>query len=127
MAAVVGEPGMVLAILNRIVIRHYFQEIFMSSDKRSPSAPASAKPAAAPKGASVSAETAPAETARPEGNFILYPPDSVVDVPNFPHPDPAKDETRVQSQPRANDKPESNWADDDLPTPGAKNARSSLF
>jgi hypothetical protein len=114
MASAGGGPGMVLAASGPTAIRLYLQEIFMRSDKLSPSAP-------------VSPETAPAEAVRPEGNFILYPPDSAVDVPNLPHPDPAKDETRAQSQPRANDKAESNWADDDLPAPDAKNARSSLF
>lgn len=86
----------------------------MSPIKRSPPAP-DTKPS--PR----------ADTAGTQGNFILYPPDSPVDVPNLPHPDPAKDEARAQSQPRANDKPESNWADDDLPAPDAKNARSSLL
>jgi hypothetical protein len=69
----------------------------------------------------------PASSGAESGNFLLYPPRSPVDVPNFPHPDPALDEMAKQSQPVENDKPESNWADDGTPAPHAKNARSSLL
>lgn len=62
-----------------------------------------------------------------QGNFALYPPDSPVDVPNLPRPDPKLDEAAKQSQPRADEQEESNWADNDKPAPNAKNARSSLL
>jgi hypothetical protein len=99
-----------------------------SANKKAAEKSVTPKAEASKKAAEASRKAAKSDSPKAaSGNFLLYPPQSPVDVPNFPHPDPALDETAKQSQPVENDKAESNWADDGTPAPYAKNARSSLL
>lgn len=60
-------------------------------------------------------------------NAKLLPPNSLVEVPNFPPKIPAADAAAADPLPGADEQTESNWADGTQAQPLAKNARSSLL
>lgn len=59
----------------------------------------------------------------------IYAPDSPVDVPNRPAPQPPGVEDRAQRQGPSNqeERNDSSWADNTRAAPGKKNARTSIF